>query len=100
MLTVMGIVPKAPSIKSEKVLAISEKCCIMNHMKNVVYRYHSSPVSFDSRIEAEDFAMNCGDFKDLVEVACAHSWSVAQSSAHAEMLVCYDCGKTRKIYVD
>jgi len=72
----------------------------MNLMKNVVYRYHSSPVSFDSRIEAEDFAMNCGDFKDLVEVACVHSWSVAFSAAKREILVCYDCGKTRNIYVD
>jgi len=77
----------------------------MNNMKNVVYRYHSSPITFDSRSDAEEFAMNCGDFKDLVSVACgsrygAHSWAVAYSSPHAETLVCSDCGDSRNIYVD
>ena len=28
------------------------------------------------------------------------SWTVAQSAAHQEILICYDCGETRKVYVD
>jgi len=35
-------------------------------MKYIVIRYHSSPVTFSSRLEAEEFAMNCGDFSDLL----------------------------------
>jgi len=39
-------------------------------MKFTVIRYHSSPVSFSSLIEAMDFAMNCGDFSEfLIEKA-------------------------------
>jgi hypothetical protein len=33
--------------------------------KFTVLRYHSSPVSFSTLLAAEEFAMNCGDFKDL-----------------------------------
>jgi len=33
----------------------------------LVIRYHSAPVAFATLAEAEDFAMNCGDFADLVE---------------------------------
>jgi hypothetical protein len=35
-------------------------------MKYIVIRYHSSPVTFSSRLLAEEFAMNCGDFSDLL----------------------------------
>ena len=35
-------------------------------MKYLVIRYHSSPVSFSTLLAAEEFAMNCGDYKDLV----------------------------------
>ena len=42
------------------------KLCYNTRMKFIVIRYHSSPVSFSSRVAAEDFAMNCGDFKDLI----------------------------------
>ena len=35
-------------------------------MKFTVIRYHSSPVSFSSLIEAMSFAMNCGDFSELL----------------------------------
>ena len=32
----------------------------------LVIRYHSAPVAFATLLEAEEFAMNCGDFKDLI----------------------------------
>jgi hypothetical protein len=36
------------------------------HMKNfTVIRYHSSPVTFSTLEAAQEFAWNCGDFKDL-----------------------------------
>ena len=35
-------------------------------MKYTVIRYHSKSVSFSTLLAAEEFAMNCGDFKDLV----------------------------------
>jgi hypothetical protein len=35
-------------------------------MKFTVIRYHSSPVSFSSLVEAMSFAMNCGDFSQLL----------------------------------
>ena len=35
-------------------------------MKFIVERYHSSPVTFSSLFEALDFAMNCGDFSELL----------------------------------
>jgi hypothetical protein len=34
--------------------------------KFTVVRYHSSPVSFSTLAEAEEFAQGCGDFKDLL----------------------------------
>ena len=30
-----------------------------------VIRYHSSPVTFSTLEAAQEFAWNCGDFKDL-----------------------------------
>tara|TARA_R110002020_G_scaffold371560_2_gene583130 strand:+ start:93 stop:212 length:120 start_codon:yes stop_codon:yes gene_type:complete len=39
-------------------------------MKYIVIRYHSSPVTFSTQLEAEEFAMNCGDYQNLlVEMA-------------------------------
>ena len=35
-------------------------------MNFTVVRFHSSPVSFSSLIEAMSFAMNCGDFSELL----------------------------------
>jgi hypothetical protein len=35
-------------------------------MKYIVIRYHSSPVTFSSLQDAEDFAQGCGDFQDLL----------------------------------
>jgi len=32
----------------------------------LVIRYHSAPKAFSTLAEAEEFAMNCGDFWDLV----------------------------------
>ena len=34
----------------------------------LVLRYHSAPRAFATLVEAEDFAMNCGDFADLKEL--------------------------------
>jgi hypothetical protein len=34
----------------------------------LVIRYHSAPVQFATLAEAEEFAMNCGDFADLKEL--------------------------------
>ena len=39
---------------------------IIHTMKYIVIRYHSSPVTFSSRLLAEEFAMNCGDFSNLL----------------------------------
>ena len=35
-------------------------------MKFIVERYHSSPVTFSSLDEALEFAMNCGDFSQII----------------------------------
>ena len=32
----------------------------------IVERYHSSPVSFSNLLEALEFAMNCGDFSQII----------------------------------
>ena len=42
------------------------KLCYNTRMKYTVIRYHSKSVSFSTLAAAEAFAMNCGDFKDLV----------------------------------
>ena len=39
----------------------------LNSPVYLVIRYHSAPVAFATLAEAEDFAMNCGDYADLVE---------------------------------
>ena len=39
---------------------------IIHTMKYIVIRYHSSPVTINTQLEAEEFAMNCGDFSNLL----------------------------------
>jgi hypothetical protein len=39
---------------------------IIHTMKYIVIRYHSSPVTFNTQLEAEEFAINCGDFSNLL----------------------------------
>ena len=72
LMTGAGLMSVAPvpkilrTIYQTNPLTSSPFFVIIHTMKYIVIRYHSSPVTFNTQLEAEEFAMNCGDFSNLL----------------------------------
>ena len=61
-----GLRPQKTQKNIEQGLDIGGNSWYNTCMKYTVIRYHSKSVCFSTLLAAEEFAMNCGDYKDLV----------------------------------